>query len=402
MRFLAMLLAMLMLTPPAMAQTASPPTEALLAKCNSGDGEACYDYGMLFEAGSQVPKDWQKSARYYAMACDTGSAHGCAELSVLYANGTGVPKNWEMAHQYDVRACDGGLAFPCEGAGYDYAVGGRGVPQDKQAAQTFYQRAADLYARNCEKGDAYDCQHLSILLQRSNPPLAYRAVQLWQAACDAGKAKDCSSAAGAYEHGQGVKRDQDIAAGLYRRSCQLGDAGGCNGFGQLGLDGHTAGAAPAEIISALDARCQSGDSYRCSLLGDALVDGKLGARAPQQAMTYFSKGCDPAYRDYRTFGCIRLALGYLHGEGAPQDQPRAITILTKLCEQQGSACFTLGKIYFRGDSVALDMGKARDRFEDGCDAGNNLSCYALAAMIYEGKGGSIDIAKAASLRDKAC
>ena len=406
MRFWALLLALLFAAPPAMAQVTLPAPQTLVGKCEAGDADACYAYGMLYEAGKQVPEDRAKAAHYYTMACDKGSAHGCWELAILYANGTGVPQNWELSHKYDERACDGGMAVACDGAGYDYAMGGRGVPKDKLAAQSYYQRAANLWSRDCDKGDGDSCQHLSILLRAGNPTQArevlQRAAMLWQAACDTGEIRACVSVGSAYANGWGVVRNQDMAAASFRRACQMGDAGGCNGFGQLALDGHPAGAGPAEIVAALDSRCQSGDEYRCSLLGEAYADGKMGPRDAAKAMAYFAKGCDPAYRTYHTFGCIRFALGFLHGDGAPQDRFRAISILTKLCEDQGGACFALGKIYFRGDAVEQDLGKARDRFEDGCDADNELSCYAQAAMAYEGKGGEVDKAKAASLVAKAC
>ena len=406
MRFWGLLVALLCVTSPVLAQGAAPSPQVLESQCAAGVGEACYGYGMLYEAGKQVPEDRAKAARYYDMACDKGSAHGCFELSILYANGTGVPQSWPKAHAYDERACDGGMALACDEAGYDYAASGRGVAHDVAKAQGFYQRAAVIWSRECTQGDADSCRHASMLLKRSDPAQARaqaeRAALLWQAACEAGSAGACFEAGDGYDHGSGVARDPDLAAAAYRRSCKLGDARGCNGFGQLALAGHRAGAEPAEIAAALDSRCSDGDDYRCTLLGEAYAAGTLGPRDAGKAMAYFARGCDPGYKQYHTFGCKNLALGYLHGDGVAQDKARAVTMLAKLCEDQGSDCFVLGRVYFRGDAVAQDLGKARDRFEDGCDAGNELSCYALGAMAFEGLGGAVDKALAGKLVAKAC
>ena len=407
MRYWFLYFALLFFIPPAMAQVTTSTPEALESQCAAGAGDACYSYGMLYEAGKQVPQDRLKAARYYAVACDKASAHGCFELSILYANGTGVPQSWEMAHKYSERACDGGLALACYEAGYDYAAGGRGVTKDKLAAQAFYQRAADGYSRECDKHDADSCRHLSLLLRSGNPDqsrnYALRATALWRAACEGGDGQACMEMGNIYEHGFSIAENLDQAAAFYRKACQVGNAGGCTGFGQLGLQGHAAGAVASEVAKALDGRCNSGDTYRCQLLGQAYASGKLGAPDTAKAMVYFAKGCDPALDDsWHTFGCVDLALGYLHGRGVAQDKLRAIKMLTKLCDGQGGACFVLGKIYYRGDVVVQDLGKARDRFEDGCDANDNTSCYAEAAMAYEGKGGEVDKDKAITLVAKSC
>ena len=98
-----------------------------------------------------------------------------------------MPENWSMFFSYSSKACDGGDGFACLNVGIEYEVGGSGgIKQD-------YSRAAVIYSRSCNAGNAIGCQCLGSL----------------------------------YHRGLGVARDDSHAEELYSKACKLGAAGGC-------------------------------------------------------------------------------------------------------------------------------------------------------------------------------
>ena len=57
------------------------------------------------------------------------------------------------------------------------------------------------------------------------------AVALYQKACDAGNAHNCTQLGSAYHHGRGIPRDVAKAAALYQKACNGGDMLGCTNLG---------------------------------------------------------------------------------------------------------------------------------------------------------------------------
>nr|MDQ3032567.1 sel1 repeat family protein [Myxococcota bacterium] len=84
---------------------------------------------------------------------------GCGNLGYMLAHGRGVAADVARAAELYQRACDGGDAMGCSNLGLAYAQG-TGVPLDLA-------RAMDLLRRACEAGRATACQNLEAL---RNPP----------------------------------------------------------------------------------------------------------------------------------------------------------------------------------------------------------------------------------------
>ena len=51
-----------------------------------------------------------------------------------------------------------------------------------------------------------------------------KAAELWQKACDSGEAWGCAILGVLYQNGQGVKQNYQKAAQLYQKACDSGDA----------------------------------------------------------------------------------------------------------------------------------------------------------------------------------
>ena len=91
-----------------------------------------------------------------------------------------------------------------------------------------------------------------------------KAAELWQKACDGGDAEGCSNLGLLYKNGQGVKQDYQKAAQLYQKACDSGEAKGCFNLGGLyDEDGQSFSTAKQYYGKACDLGLQLGcDNYK--------------------------------------------------------------------------------------------------------------------------------------------
>ena len=91
-----------------------------------------------------------------------------------------------------------------------------------------------------------------------------KAAELYQKACDGGDAGGCLNLGVLYKIGQGVKQDYQKAAQLSQKACDSGEAKGCFNLGVLyDKDGQSFSTAKQYYGKACDLGLQSGcDKYR--------------------------------------------------------------------------------------------------------------------------------------------
>ena len=65
-----------------------------------------------------------------------------------------------------------------------------------------------------------------------------KAAELWQKACDSGEARGCSNLGFLYEKGQGVKQNFSTAKQYYGKACDLGFQLGCDKYRMLNEKGY--------------------------------------------------------------------------------------------------------------------------------------------------------------------
>ena len=104
-RLLGGMLAALLLSGVAGAQTPTAPTEdaffaALRRGAEQGDAAAQWSLGTAYEFGQGVSKDYGQAATWYRKAAEQGDAIGQYCLGNAYANGQGVPQDYVEAHKW--------------------------------------------------------------------------------------------------------------------------------------------------------------------------------------------------------------------------------------------------------------------------------------------------------------
>jgi len=183
------------------------------ARCDDGDPDGCFTLAGSYLGQHGVVGDHARAEELYARAlalyeplCDEGSAHACARLGLLFDHGLGTSESKPKATAFYEKACDLGDAESCEEAAKRYSGRDKELPKDEK-------RTAELAHKACTSRRAMGCA-------LSNEPEPF--MKIVEAACAAGSAFDCGSAAFALGNGaHGVPRDVARAGPLAARMIEL-------------------------------------------------------------------------------------------------------------------------------------------------------------------------------------
>jgi TPR repeat protein len=192
--------------------------------CLTGQGDACYQVGVLFYFGRDAfPRDRVNAAVAYSRGCDLGESRACNNLGDGLAYGDGVGRDAERAAAAFAKACRLGEALGCANLGY-MAEQGEGMARDLPRARALYRDA-------CTTGDVYGCLHADMLAAQDGgvPRELARALAQWRRACDRGRdARACAFVGVIYEDGpDGLARDEAKSLQAMARACQLGEPRAC-------------------------------------------------------------------------------------------------------------------------------------------------------------------------------
>jgi len=152
----------------------------------------------------------------------------------------------------------------CSQLGVRYAQGAGGVSKDEA-------RAARLFQRACELGDAGGCNNLGLAFQSGQgvPQDYERAMDWFERACSGGFAEGCNNQGALYEHGQGAPVNLGDAQRLYTQACRHGSGLGCSNLGVLYAQGRGVAPNPAEAARLFREACNAGSSVGCNNLLDS-------------------------------------------------------------------------------------------------------------------------------------
>jgi TPR repeat protein len=169
-------------------------------------------------------------------------------------------------------------------------------------------------AARCARGFPAECRELGRArllgdgIERDDRLAASYLTQ----ACEIGDPAACSDLAVLYALGRGFAQSDERASALARRACEQGAAIACSNQGALLAEG--VGEAPRKGVSAADvgaavmrlfrAACDAGVPEGCANLGTAHEEGRLAVHEPRTAARAFRRACDAGL----ALACHRLAL----------------------------------------------------------------------------------------------
>jgi TPR repeat protein len=146
------------------------------AAAESGNAQAAFDLGLLYDLGEGVPPNTKTAFQWYRRAAEEGLGAAAFNVGVMYDSGRGAPLDRAEAAIWYARAAVLGEARAAYNLGQLYEWG-EGVPQNIQAAIAWYGAAAAAIPEAARK--ASDLAKQSPVA-RSGPLVA--PVPVWPAA----------------------------------------------------------------------------------------------------------------------------------------------------------------------------------------------------------------------------
>lgn len=187
---------------------------------------------------------------------DVWDPQSCAEDAMRRPSGAADAK--EAVPQLEL-SCRLGDPVSCSMLGVASELG-LGVQRDLR-------RAAALYRRACESGNARGCANLGeLLLQGAGPLVSPAAVGHLKHACALGQGRSCQILGRA--HAEGLIGSPLDAVPFYERACALGSSAGCVGLADLVARGLAPGG-EARALELSAAACGRGDPEACDRVARA-------------------------------------------------------------------------------------------------------------------------------------
>ena len=154
------------------AQTPSATSQnQLLTKAQTGDSDAQYQLGLLYERGStDTPKNYSKAIEWFRRSAERGNPKGENALGIAYAHGYGVVEDEVVGFNWFYKAALKGYPAAQHNLAGDYRSG-RGTPKNESAA-------FDWSLKSALNGEASSQLMLCAIYQKStsgelDPTMAY-------------------------------------------------------------------------------------------------------------------------------------------------------------------------------------------------------------------------------------
>ncbi len=224
--------------------------------------------------------------------------------------------------------------------------------------------------------------------------------------CKAGDLEDCKAQC-ALDEGWSCSRfggaliasDGPGAATAFKKSCDLGHAGGCSNYGLLLSKGTGVAKSDSDAATYFAKACSGGDPTGCFNLGSMNYEGRGVAKDLAKASGLYKQACDAG----SAAGCVNLGASYDEGLGVPKDAAKAVSLYKRACEgDKAEGCTNLGVAYSTGAGAAEDQAAATRYYTRGCNLGSAKSCGYLGKRTRDGKGADKDANKAKELLKRGC
>jgi TPR repeat protein len=198
---------------------------AMYQRACDADGAMCYHLGASLAKAhpEQALAAFTRDCKGFGPACERA-----AELaSKLHKSELVVPLR-QRAVEFLRRGCRHGNSSNC----FKLAKPPR-KPEEPAPDPAFARRAAKLglhFAEiACDRGETSECGDAAdVLMKTPDDRDPKRAAALYAKGCQWGEASACSSLADMLHHGDGVKPDEKRADELYQQACKLGEESSCN------------------------------------------------------------------------------------------------------------------------------------------------------------------------------
>ncbi len=201
--------------------------------------------------------------------------------------------------------------------------------------------------------------------------------------CGRGFPVECRDLGRARLAGEGIARDDRLAAAYLTQACEMGDPAACGDLGVLYAIGRGLPQSDDRAAALSRRACEQGAGIACSNQGALMAEG-VGATPPAGAaggeagapmIRLFRKACDAGVPE----GCSNLGAAYGGGKLAVRDVKAAARAYRRACDVGFAlACHRLALLVQDRPDVAPDL-TATALDTRACHAGIAPACYAVSA-----------------------
>ncbi|MCC6521752.1 MAG: sel1 repeat family protein [Polyangiaceae bacterium] len=402
--------------------------------CTRGDAGSCVALGIMYEEGQNLPRDYVRAFATYAPSCDGGYLPACSHLAWLLWRGLGALPDVARASALARQSCDHGESHGCTVLGEILLADGlqaRAVTSFELACdlgdgpgctalgRVLVERAIELGARGLS--DEAELRLLQAAARAAGPGAHGVAGSVGNAATAQPLSQGATGPANAtLELAERTLERARAAAGA---ACDAGHAPACLVVAQTELE-----RAPERARDLYVTACRGGVVAGCVRAADVLTSGRLGVPDDAQAIELLDTACSPAglaacralatlgpaararlaerCNERRAVACHALAgdaPSVAPGAPAtpatvpPRDAPEPARpgalpdslalgreeLLARACELGlATSCGALGTSYLTGTAgVARDPARARQLFEEACQAEDAAACRQLGLLL---------------------
>jgi uncharacterized protein len=364
--------------------------------CGSGDPVGCLVMGWMLDQRARVENDsderdrlWRKAARQLKSDCDAGFTPACFDFAGYLYENRGIVSDPRPALARWKAACDAGEPASCTRLAQLSFEGGPAVTVNVPTARALASKACGLdYPEGCAL--------LGRMEDTGWDPAKYDA--FWGDLCTRGHRESCWKLARAYTDGIRPEPTEGRVRDLLARACDLGHPRACYESGRWILDHN----GPVPDAAGLFGRsCKLGDAAACSAQVDLILNGKV-TMSFKSAYSAFDVACE---RHESITACAELAFQLQSGAEVPRDPERARKLLLRVCTDATSdpkACDALGDSYEQGLGGDRDRTEASKYFRWSCAAGVAQSCQKRGLLLISDVGVRRDDAEARDMFGRAC
>jgi len=202
--------------------------------CFSGNSEACFLLGGVYNSGKEVSRDNQLAFKYYFEACKISKSSLWCNIGSDYESGEGVPRNPAYAFKFFNLLCENGDALKCAICGVYYGKG-LGVNKDLKQSAAFMDKA-------CALGSVTGCAAIGFyyVVGLGVEKNMFKGAQFYRKGCDMDDARSCLGLGELYFSGNGVPKSSEDgeklllkSARLFKVSCSSGNKPDCDHYAKL-------------------------------------------------------------------------------------------------------------------------------------------------------------------------
>lgn len=363
-------------------------------QCSAAKGfpRAQNNLGVCYESGRGCNVDLTKAFKWYELAADRGLALAQCNLGICYEMGIGVVADRRKAiEQYRLAAAQGNECARKQLAGLsvevEAEVGGKKIAEQQEQGVEPGVTAEVAHVHSCSSSSSEQ-------VTKASTSVASNQGNASQDRISTLTAQELFELGERHKTGNGVEKNEKLAADLYHRAAEKGYAqaqyaiGVCCEEGQ-GIEKNTKKAVELyQLAAKQDYAPAQYKLGRCYDFGYGVTVDKT------KAFEFYQLAADQDY----ALAQGDLGVCYGNGEGVAADRAKAIT-LYQLAADQGNenAQCNLGTCYESGRGVSVNKAKAVELYQLAANKGLARAQNCLGVCYQEGQGVEKDAKKAAAL-----